>query len=179
MIIESSWGSFAQPSYGVQCSIGFTYSLVRNSCLNTGMWGECTLCDRGAEFLPRGSARRIPNFFSRSFSSPTRCTGLADSPPVDGKLLMQLVYHGELLTPPRFCFMVVLPFFLYWGGISLNYAIFLILQGQLLFPSFSCFGRIVILAGWGSFAVFHWTLQCFFSLQSQLLPPRCERGSLA
>ena len=47
--------------------------------------------------------------FSRSFSSPTRCMGFADSPPVDVKLLMQLLYHRELATPPRFPFMVGLP----------------------------------------------------------------------
>ena len=64
----------------------------------------------------------------------------------------------------------------YWGGISLNSAI-LFTEGPTTFPSFSCFGFIVISAGRGSFAIFHWTLQCF-SLQSQLLPPRREHGSL-
>ena len=94
-------------------STGVTYSLARNSCLNTSMWSEWTICGRWAEF-PRASARRcltFPHgvysahrFSSRSFSSPTWCTGFADSPPVDGKLLMQLLYHGELPTPPRFRF---------------------------------------------------------------------------
>ena len=96
-------------------STGVTYSFARNSCLNTSMRLECAICGRGAEF-PRASAQRcltFPHgvysahrFSSRSFSSPTRCTGFADSPPVDGKLLMQLHCHGELPTPPRFRFMV-------------------------------------------------------------------------
>ena len=52
------------------------------------------------------SAHRLSSW---SFSSPTRCMGFTNSPPVDGKMLMQLLYHGELPTPPRFCFMVSLP----------------------------------------------------------------------
>ena len=81
--------------------------MARNSCLNTSMWEKCVMCGRGAEF-PRASARRcltFPHsvysahrFSSWSFSSPTRCTGFADSPPVDGKLPRQLLYHGELPT---------------------------------------------------------------------------------
>ena len=73
-------------------STGVTYSLARNSCLSTSMRLECAICGRGAE-LPRASARRcltFPHgvysahrFSSRSFSSPTRCTGFADSPPVE------------------------------------------------------------------------------------------------
>ena len=88
-------------------STGVTYSLARNSCLSTSMRLECAICGRGAEF-PRASARRcltFPHgvysahrFSSRSFSSPTRCTGFADSPPVDGKLPRQLLYHRELPT---------------------------------------------------------------------------------
>ena len=89
IIIVSSRGSFAQPSYGIQAQPGVTYSLARNSCLSTSMRLECAICGRGAEF-PRASARRcltFPHgvysahrFSSRSFSSPTRCTGFADSP---------------------------------------------------------------------------------------------------
>ena len=85
---------------------GFIYLLARNSCLNTSMRLQCAICGRGVEF-PRASARRwltFPHGFysahrlsSTSFSSPTRCTGFADGPPVDGKLLMQLLYHRELL----------------------------------------------------------------------------------
>ena len=64
-------------------STGVTYSLARNSCLNTSMRLESAICGRGAEF-PRASARRcltFPHsvysthrFSSRSFSS------LRDSP---------------------------------------------------------------------------------------------------
>ena len=91
-------------------STGFTYSLARNSCLNTSIRLECAICGRGSEF-PRASGRHCLTFphgvysvhrlSSRSFSSPTRCTGIADS-----KLLMQLLYHGQLPTPPQFRFTV-------------------------------------------------------------------------
>ena len=112
--------------------------MARNSCLNTSMREKCVICGRGAEF-PWASARRCPTFphsvysahrfSSRSFSSPTRCTGFADSPPVDGKLPRQLLYHGEL--PTRLdslhgqCDQI---FPLYWDeqhSISLNSAIYL------------------------------------------------------
>ena len=62
--------------------------MARNSCLNTSMREKCVICGRGAEF-PRASARRcltFPHsvysahrFSSRRFSSPTCCTGFADS----------------------------------------------------------------------------------------------------
>ena len=65
---------------------------------------KCVICDRGAEF-PRASARRcltFPHgvysahrFSSRSFSSPTRCTGCADSPPVDYVLPMLSIIMGN------------------------------------------------------------------------------------
>ena len=99
-------------------STGFTYSLARNSCLNRSMRLECAICGRGVEF-PRASARRCLTFrhdvysahrlSSQSFSSLTRCTGFVDNPSVGGKLLMQLLYHGQLPTPPWFRFMVSLP----------------------------------------------------------------------
>ena len=127
-------------------STGFTYSLARNLCLNTSMRGECTICGRGAEF-PRASAQRCLTFphcvysaqrlSSRSFSSPTQCTGFANSPPVDGKLLMQLLYHGELPTPPQYRFMVSLPQMqlpsLCAVRILLNPAIFLYTAGPATF----------------------------------------------
>ena len=119
-------------------STGVTYSLARNSCLSTSMRLECAICGRGAEF-PRASARRcltFPHgvysahrFSSRSFSSPTRCTGFADSPPVDGKLPRQLLYHGELPTRLDSLHGQCDPIFpLYWDeqhSISLNSAIYL------------------------------------------------------
>ena len=81
-------------------STGVTYSLARNSCLNMSMRLECAICGRGAEF-PRASARRcltFPHgvcsahrFSSRSFSSPTRCTGFADSP-------FLYILQGQLLS---------------------------------------------------------------------------------
>ena len=119
-------------------STGVTYSLARNSCLSTSMRLECAICGRGAEF-PRASAQRcltFPHgvysahrFSSRSFSSPTRCTGFADSPPVDGKLPRQLLYHGELPTRLDSLRGQCDPIFpLYWDeqhSISLNTAIYL------------------------------------------------------
>ena len=119
-------------------STGVTYSLARNSCLSTSMRLECAICGRGAEF-PRASARRcltFPHgvysahrFSSRSFSSPTRCTGFADSPPVDGKLPRQLLYHRELPTRLDSLHGQCDPIFpLYWDeqhSISLNSAIYL------------------------------------------------------
>ena len=76
---------------------------------------KCIICGRGAEFPP-ASARRcltFPHsvysshlFSSRSFSSPTRCMGFADSPPVDYDIAEAQYCHGELLTPPQFRFMV-------------------------------------------------------------------------
>ena len=112
--------------------------MARNSCLNTSMREKCIICGRGAEF-PRASARRcltFPHsvysahrFSSRSFSSPTRCTGFADSPPVDGKLPRQLLYHGELPTRLDSLHGQCDPIFpLYWdeqNSISLNSAIYL------------------------------------------------------
>ena len=86
IIIESSRGSFAQLSYGFQTQQRIY--LARNSCLNTSTRLECAICGRGAKF-PQASARRCLTFplsvYSAhwSFSSPTRCMGLADSPPVD------------------------------------------------------------------------------------------------
>ena len=81
-------------------STGVTYSLARNSCFSTSMRLECAICGRGGGVFPRASARRcltFPHgvysahrFSSRSFSSPTRCTGFANSPPVDGKPPRQL-----------------------------------------------------------------------------------------
>ena len=80
-----------------------------------GGGGECTICGRVVKF-PRASTRRCLTFphgvysthrlSSRSFSSPTRCTGFANSPSVDGKLLM---LHGELPTPPLFASWLVCP----------------------------------------------------------------------
>ena len=107
---------------------------------------ECVICGRGAEF-PWASTRRCLTFplgvysthwlSSRSFSFPTRCTGFADSPLVDGKLLMQLLYHGEVPTPPQFRFMVSLPQVhlpsLCVVQILLNSAIFLYTAGPATF----------------------------------------------
>ena len=105
--------------------------------MNTSIWGECAICGRGVEF-PRASVRHcltFPHgiysanrFSSQSFSSP---------PPVDGKLIMQLLYHGELPTLPRFRFMISLPQVqlpsLCAVRISLNSAIFLYTAGPATF----------------------------------------------
>ena len=95
-------------------STGVTYSLARNSCLSTSMRLECAICGRGAEF-PRASARRcltFPHsvysahlFSSRSFSSPTRCTGFADSPPVEGSCQCNCFIMGNC-RPASIRFMV-------------------------------------------------------------------------
>ena len=176
-------------------STGFTYSLARNSCLNTSMPGECAICGRGAEF-PRASARSCLTFphcvysahrlSSRSFSSPTWCTGFTDSTPVDGKLLMQLLYHGELPTPPRFRFMVSLPRgqhpSLCAVRISLNSAIFLYTAGPATFrPLTAALDSSHFMQG-GERKFLFFSLNSamfFFSSQGQLLPPRHKPGYLA
>ena len=99
-------------------STGITYSLARNSCLNTRMRVECIICSRGAEF-PRASARccltllhgvfSAHRFSSRSFSSPTQCTGFTDSPPPrfdngniwppQGELPTRLAFASWLVCP--------------------------------------------------------------------------------
>ena len=57
--------------------------------------------------------------------------------------------------------------------ISLNFAIFCILQGQLLSSSDGCFGFITFHARW------YFIELCNILLQSQLLPPRRKCSSLA
>ena len=124
----------------------------------------CHMWWRG-EFLPWASARHCLTFPQGFIALPGFSHGVFFRPdvwdPVDGKLLMQRLYHGKLPTPPRFRFMVILPFFSTEGEFRWTLQYYFILQGQLLFPSLSCFGCTVFSAGWGSFAVFHWTLQCF------------------
>ena len=67
-----------------------TFSLARNSCLNTSMRGFVSYAVEGVAF-PQGPQRdacltfppgvyRAPQLSSRSFSSPTRWEGFADSP---------------------------------------------------------------------------------------------------
>ena len=70
--------------------------------------------ERGRIF-PRASARRCLTFphgvysahrlSSRSFSLRPDVRDLPTAPPVDGKLLIQLLYYRVLPTPPRFRFM--------------------------------------------------------------------------
>ena len=129
----------------------------------------------------------LPDFSSRSFSSPTRFSysddpmyGIRRQPPLDGKLLMQLLYHGELPTPPWFRFMVSLPRFSRWG---LNFD-FVELCNILYTTGPATLVFVLKLAcqhsrkvAWEIFLAFHWTLKWKF--QCQLLPPRRERGSLA
>ena len=124
------------------------------------------ICGRGAEF-PRVSARRCltfpqgvysaPWFSSRSFSSPTRCTGFDDSPPVDYVIAEAQYYHRELPTPPWFRFKVILPFSLN----STNFAEYFVYY----FPAWSqlLWSNHLFLAGWRYifFSLFHWTLQYF------------------
>ena len=127
-------------------STGFTYSLARNSCLNMSMRLECAISSRGAEF-PRASARRCLTFphgvysahrlSSRSFSSPTRCTGFADWL----HIAEAHYYHGGLPTLPRFRFMVSLTQFSHCTRYEFRFRwtlqYFCILQGQLLSNSSS------------------------------------------
>ena len=78
-------------------STGFTYSLTRNSCLNTSMRWEFAICSRGVEF-PRASAWRCLTFphgvyrahwlSSRSF--PLR-PDVRDSPTAPGWRLKLLI----------------------------------------------------------------------------------------
>ena len=129
-------------------STGVTYSLARNSCLNMSMWLECAICGRGAEF-PRSSARRcltFPHgvysahrFSSQSFSSPTRCTGFADSPPVDYVLPKLSIIMGNCRHPPQFHFHGQCDPISHCTGTNSRFRwtlqYFCILQGQLLSSS--------------------------------------------
>ena len=140
---------------------------------------KCIKCGIGAEF-PRASARRcltFPHsvysahrFSSRSYSSPTRCTGFADSPPIDGKLLMQLLYHGELPTPPRFRFMVSVTQFPTVLGQILNFVelcnIFsYVPQGQVLSSSPSDSKLAAFHARWSEKKFSH-----FIELLNEIIP---------
>ena len=64
-------------------STGVTYSLARNSFLNTSMRLECAICGTGAEF-PRASGRRCLTFPHSVYSAhrfSSLSTGFTDSPP--------------------------------------------------------------------------------------------------
>ena len=99
----------------------------------------------GVEEFPWASARHSRTFLhgvysahlfsSRSFSSPTQCTGFADSPPVDYILPKLSIIMGNCRHCLDFASWSVWPDFPLYGdefSISLNSAIFCILQGQLL-----------------------------------------------
>ena len=107
-----------------------THIARRKSCLNTSMRGVVSCAVEGAEF-PRGLSATLSWLFLTVFISHpgfphgvfTLQTDVPDSPTadimlifflqilsVDGKLLTQLLYHGELPTPPQFRFMVILPY---------------------------------------------------------------------
>ena len=148
-----------------------TYSLARNSCLNTSMRGERVICGRGARF-PQASAWRCLTFPHGVFSSLTRCTGFADSPPVDGQLQCNCFIIGNCQHRFDFASWLVCP-----KCSSLHcarYEYFCILQGQLLFV----LGQLLWIHHTSCKVLFHWTLQ-YFLLQSQLLSPKREHGSLA
>ena len=139
---------------------------------------KCVICGRGAEF-PRASARRCLTFprsvysaylFSHwSFFTPTRYTGFADSPPVDGKLLMQLLYHGEL--PTRLDSLhgqcdPIFPTVLGWTTLDFVELCIIsshILQGQVLcervHPRTASFPLFTQDGARNKFLAFHWTLK--------------------
>ena len=90
-------------------------------------------------------------------------------PPVDGKLLMQLLYHGELPTPPHLCFIVSLPWVqlpsLCAVRISLNSAIFLYTAGPATFrPLIAALDSSCFLQGGGYFIELC-NASCVYALQ--------------
>ena len=134
------------PNRVMAWSTGVTYSLARNSCLTTSMRLECAICGRGAEF-PQASARRcltFPHcvysahrFSSRSFSSPTRCTGFWQPPGWRQAAKVTALSWGTA-DPPRFASWSVWPDFptvLGWTTLDFvelcNISSY-ILQGQVL-----------------------------------------------
>ena len=100
-------------------STGFTCSLARNSCVDTSMRGNVPYAVEGWNFFLVPQQHNTAWLFLMGFialpdsltefSSPTRCTGFTDSPPVDYVIAEAQYYHRELPTPPRFHFMVILP----------------------------------------------------------------------
>ena len=149
------------------------------------MRGKCATGGREVEF-PRASAQCCLTFphgvysalwlSSRSFSSLTRCTGFADSPPVDYVIAEAQYYHRELLTPLRFCFMVILPCSLLSGTNFVELCNIFEYCGANYFSSLSTLS-------WLEFITFRQGRgislnSAIFLLQSQLLPPRHECGSL-
>ena len=111
----------------------------------------------------------VQSFYSRSFSSPTRCKGFADRPPVDSKLLMQLLCHGELPTPSRFRFMVSLPRVqltsLCAVRIMLNSAIFLYTTGPATFCHLTAALDSSCSVQGGGYFIELCNASCFYALQ--------------
>ena len=148
IIIESSRGSFAQPSY-IQTQHRIYLLIGQELVFEHEYAGECAICGRGQNFS-RASARccltfptgvySAPRLSSWSFSSLTRCTGFADSPRLANS---KLRLHGKLPTPFDFTSWLVCPecsplpcarYEFHW---TLQY--FCILQGQLLFVLWQLF----------------------------------------
>ena len=170
-------------------STGVTYSLARNSCLSTSMRLECAICGGGVEF-PRASARRcltFPHgvysahrFSSQSFTSPTRCTGFADSPPGWRQAAKATTLSWGTADPPRFASWSVWPDFptvLGWTTLDFvelcNISSY-ILQGQVLCKrvhprtaSFPLFTQ----GGARKFLAFHWTLKWIFHNRANYFHP--------
>ena len=98
-------------------------------------------------------------------------------PPVDGKLLMQLLYHGELPTPPRFRFMVSVTWFPTVRGRILDFvelcnilytagpATFEFALWQACLPLFTQGGAR------NKFLAFHWTLKWIFHNRANYFHP--------
>ena len=179
-------------------STGFTYSLARNSCLNTSMQLECVICGRGAEF-PQASVQLFLMVFIALTGFPHGVFSLRpdarDSPrvpPVDYVLPKLSIIMVDCHTPPRFRFMVSLPDFPTVRGTNFDFVepcnIFVYCRASYfrIRPLTSC-ARFPLRFSSDSCLLAHFVQGGIslnsatknFHFKARLLPPRRKRGSLA
>ena len=186
IIIESSGAHLPNRVMVSRHSTGFTHSLASN-CLNTIMRGECAMCGRWAEFLPRRASGRccltfltgfiaLPGFPHGVLSSPTQWKEFADSPQVDYWTMFRFAQYVPEVTARHASDVASWPHCqvpLLSCTISVELCNIFSTPGPTTFP-LSCFGFITFRAGWG-----HFIELCNILLQYQLLPPRRKRGVLS
>ena len=139
------------------------------------MRGDCVICDRGAEFLPRTSARRCLTFPHGFIGLPGFPLGVVLSDPIEidfppcyisSRASWTATSYLHAHTAPLHCWLQIFHWTLQYFGTT---------GPATSFPH-SCFVFIRFQAGWvGSF---RWTMQCFNTTE-KILHLGLERDSLA